>query len=158
MSSALRRRIRGMSSVEFAIVGTAVFVLLFAVADLGRLMFLRTMLEEGVRRSARLAAVCPVNDAYARSAAIFDERNWGVRFLPNLTAANVQVQFLNANGGVIADPNANFTQIRFVRVSIVNYVVPVLVPFLPINYTPQDVSSTEPVESLGVTATEVVPC
>lgn len=158
MSSLVRRRIRGMSSVEFAIVGAAVFVLLFAVADLGRLMFLRTMLEEGVRRSARLAAVCPVGDAYARSAAIFDERNWGVRFLPDVTAANVQVQFLNASGAVIADPNANFTQIRFVRVSIVNYVVPVLVPFLPINYTPQDVSSTEPVESLGVTVTEVVPC
>lgn len=158
MNASFHRRIRGMSSVEFAIVGVAIFLVLFAIADIGRLMFLRTMLEEGVRRSARLSAVCPVGDPYARSAAIFDEHNWGVRFLPDVTTANVQVQFLNESGAVIANPTTNFTQIRFVRVSIVNYTVPVLVPFLPIEYTPQGVSSTEPVESLGVTTTEVVPC
>jgi hypothetical protein len=107
-----------------------------------------------------LSAVCPIGDAYARSAAIFSERNWGVRILPNITTANVVIEFLNANGEPIANPTneANYIQIRFVRVRIVNYTVPVLVPFLPIEYTPQDVSSTEPVESLGVTATEVVPC
>lgn len=152
------KKSRGMSSVEFAIVGVAVFVFVLGIADMGRLMFVRTMLEEGVRRSARLSAVCPVGDPYAQSAAIFNERNWGVRLLPDVTSANVQVQFLDADGVVIADPNTNFTQIRFVRVAIVNYTVPVLVPFLPIEYTPQDVSSTVPVESLGVTTMEVVPC
>ena len=154
------KRSRGLSSVVFAIVGAAVFIFVFAIVDLGRLMYLRVALEEGVRRSARLSAVCPIGDAYARSAAIFSERNWGVRILPNITTANVVIEFLNANGEPIANPTneANYIQIRFVRVRIVNYTVPVLVPFLPIEYTPQDVSSTEPVESLGVTATEVVPC
>ena len=46
--------------------------LIFGVIEVARAGFSRAMLEEGVRRAARLATVCPVNDPYVADAARFD--------------------------------------------------------------------------------------
>ncbi len=158
VSFAGRRRIQGLSSVEFAVVGAVVFIILFGVVEVARAGFARTMLEEGARRAARLAAVCPVNDPYIVAAARFAERDWGARIIPNLAAGNVTLSYLDGNGVTVADPVTDFTAIRFARVTTAGYELPLFIAFLDITYRPGPVSSTQPVESLGVTPTEITPC
>jgi hypothetical protein len=156
--SATRRRQRGLSAVEFAVAGATVFILIFGVVEVARAGFARAMLEEGVRRAARLGAVCPVNDPYVAAAARFAEDDWGARLLPGVTAAQVAVQYLDINGIPIADPNARFTDIRFVRVTTSDYELPLFLPFLDLTYEPDPVSSIQPAESFGVSPTEILPC
>lgn len=153
-----RRRQRGLSAVEFAVVGAAVFIVLFGVIEAARAGFARAMLEEGVRRAARLGAVCPVNDPYIAQAARFVEDDWGARLLPGVTAAQVAVEYLRLDGTPIPDPTADFTSIRFVRVTIADYALPLFVPFLDLTYEPDAVSSIQPAESFGVSPTEILPC
>ena len=57
-----RMRQRGTTTVEFAIVGTVLMVVVFAVIEFGRALFVINMLTEATRRGARMAAVCPVSD------------------------------------------------------------------------------------------------
>jgi Flp pilus assembly protein TadG len=149
---------RGLSTVEFAVVGAVVFVVLFGVIEAGRAGFARAMLEEGARRAARLGAVCPVDDPYVAAAARFAEADWGARLLPGVTAAQVAVQYLDVDGVPVNDPIADFTAIGFVRVSISGYALPLFVPFLDLVYRPDAVSSIQPAESFGVSPTEILPC
>ena len=62
---------QGTTTVEFAIVGLVTLVLLFVVIEFGRIFFSLNVLDESVRRAARIAAVCPVGDAAIGDAATF---------------------------------------------------------------------------------------
>ena len=55
-------RQRGITTVEFAIVGLLLFTMIFGVIEVARGYYVYTMLGDVARRGARLAAVCPVND------------------------------------------------------------------------------------------------
>lgn len=147
-------RMRGTSSVEFAVAALVTLIVLFAVIEFGRLFFVRTMLEEGVRRGARLAAVCPVGDAYITSATRFAVGDGDSRFIPNLDATHVVIQYLDAAG----TPTTDVLEMRFVRVSIDGYSMPLFIPLFDINLSPSSVSSIQPVESLGLTASGAVAC
>jgi Flp pilus assembly protein TadG len=151
-------RQRGTTSVEFALVGAVLFIVLFGVIELGRMMFARTVLEEGVRRAARLAAVCPINDGAITDAATFTGTGGADAILPDFTAANVRLEYLGANGAALGNPAGSFALIRYVRVTIQNYQIPVLVPFLQVEFVANNVSSTLPAESLGVSPTAITPC
>ncbi len=52
----------GLATVEFAIVGLLLFVVIFGVIEFGRALFVVNTLTDGTRRAARLAVVCPVGD------------------------------------------------------------------------------------------------
>ena len=139
-----RLRQRGITTVEFAIVGTVVLTLMFAIIEFGRMLFALNVLDEGARRSARLAAVCAVNDSAIANAAILGT-------LPGLTTSNVVIEYLDDNGAVLGDPaGANYTKIRYVRVRIVGYSFPIAIPFAAPTFTAPETSSTLPRESLGV--------
>ena len=102
------------------------------------------MLDESARRAARVAAVCAVGDGAITDAATFVN-------LPNLTDANVAVEYLDDNGTVLGDPaGANYPAIEFVRVSIVNYSFPVALLLIASVFAAPQISSTLPRESLGV--------
>lgn len=138
------RQQRGTTTVEFAIVGLVTLVLIFVVIEFGRIFFSMNVLDESVRRAARIAAVCPVGDAAIGDAATFVG-------LPNLTAANVVTQYLDENGSALGDPaGSDYPSIEFVRVRIVNYAFPVALPLIAAIFTAPAVSSTLPRESLGV--------
>ena len=139
-----RRTQRGTTTVEFAIIGAVVITLLFAVIEFGRILFSLSVLQEGARRATRVAAVCAVNNDAIENAAVFVE-------LPGLTTDNVVIAYLDQNGAVLADPaGANYSAIRYVRVSIVNYAFDVAIPFIAPTFTAPTCSSTLPRESLGV--------
>ena len=152
------RKMRGTTSVEFAIAALVTLIILFAVIEFGRLLFVRAMLEEGARRGARLAAVCPVSDPYVRTATRFASADGVSRFVPNLTAEQVSVQYLDAAGTVLGTPANDLTAIRFVRVSIEGYTMPLFIPLFEISLSPAAVSSIQPVESLGLSSTGVITC
>jgi hypothetical protein len=151
-------RMRGTTSVEFAIAALVTLIILFAVIEFGRLLFVRAILEEGARRGARLAAVCPVADPYVISATRFAAADGSARFAPGLTADQVVLQYLDAAGNPLGEPANNVASIRFVRVSIQGYTMPVFIPLFDISLSPAAVSSIQPVESLGLTVTGAVAC
>jgi len=154
-SRAVRRQL-GTTTVEFAVAGAALFIVLLGVIEVSRMMYAHTVLEEGVRRGARLAAVCPVNDPAIAAGAAFTDG--GPPLLPGFSTANIQVSYLNSAGTVVGDLVGGYTQIRYVRVAVQNYTQPLLVPFLSTVFAPANVSATLPRESLGVSPAAVTAC
>ena len=156
----LGRNQRGVTTVEFAVVGLVFFMVLFATFEIARAFYTFNALDEVARRGARMAAVCQVNDPAIAEVAIFNASGGGAAssLIPGLTTANVQIDYLDDNGVVIADPIVNFGQIGYVQASIVNYQHQMIIPahFLTINSP--DFRSTLPRESLGVSRFGFTPC
>jgi len=146
------RRQRGTTTVEFAIIGTVLMVLVFAIIEFGRALFVINVLTEATRRGARMAAVCPVGDPKPSQVAVFANGGAASTLISGLTTANVQVQYLDIGGAVVASPGtvAGFNSIRYVRVNIVGFTQTLLIP-LHITAVPlTGFSTTLPRESLGV--------
>jgi Flp pilus assembly protein TadG len=143
----MRKRERGVATVEFAVVASVLFTILFGVIELGRLMYTFNALAEGTRRAARLAVVCPLNDAGISSTTNFAT-------LPNFTSGNVQVQYLDAGG----NPTGTYSAITYVRVQIVGYAIPLSIPLINPTVTSPPFAVTLPRESLGVTRTATYTC
>lgn len=57
----MRHNERGQSLVEMALVIPIVFLIMFGVFDVGRIVFIRNTLSDGARQGARHAAVDPEN-------------------------------------------------------------------------------------------------
>lgn len=153
-----RQRILGTTIVEFALVAATLLLTLFAVIDLSRIVYLRMTFEEGVRRAARLATVCPIGDPLPALAARFaDPASIGVA-IPGASAANVSISYLDASGQVITNLAANYSSIHSVRVRLENLQIPLLIPFITGIFAPDTISATAIAESLGVNPTGVPPC
>jgi Flp pilus assembly protein TadG len=156
LSRACTSQQNGMTTVEFAIVGLLLFVVLFAVIEFGRALFIMNTLTEATRRGARLAAVCPVGDPKPASAAVFDSGSGSSAVVSGLTTANILIEYLDVNGTAIASPGANFSQIHYVRATVVGFsvslVIPTIMPTLPMT----GFSTTLPRESLGIPRAGVV--
>lgn len=127
-----RKHMRGVYVVEFALVSGFLFVLLLGVLEFGRLYFTVNTLDEVVRRGARLAAVCDPTSAVEQNKilqrAIFNEAtgSGASPLLSGLQASNLSLVYLKEDGSNVAGPNSiitteQFRDIRFVRVSVVNY-------------------------------------
>ena len=147
-----RNNLKGTTTVEFAIVAVAFIAIFFGVIEVSRAFFVLNALEEATRRGARVAAVCPIGDPHIQQTAIFDSSGSGSSpILPNLTTGDIVVQYLNANGGIVANPNGNFLTIRYVRVSISNtYQTQLAIPFGNFVFNAPSFSTTLPRESLGI--------
>lgn len=135
-------RQRGVTTVEFAIVGGLLLLIVFGIIEFGRIIFTLNVLQEGARRGARVAAVCQVGNAGVANAAIFTN-------LPGLTTANVDVQYLDGNG----NPTGAYDAIQYVRVRISGYRFRVYLPLADAALAAFPVpafTSTLPRESLGI--------
>ncbi len=161
-----RKRMQGVYVVEFAIVGLLLFILLFGVLEMGRLLFTVNTLNESVRRGARLAVVCNIQDPVILRRAVFADANSTTsNIIQNLDTADLRISYLDAIGGVIADPSPSggFSRIRFVQVSIEQFSFNLLLPVLGREIRLQTFRSVLPRESLGRHAEEgvtpgITPC
>ncbi|MDX2321759.1 MAG: pilus assembly protein [Moritella sp.] len=150
---------QGLYAVEFAIVGSLFFLLLFAVLEIGRLFFVWNVLTEVTRRGARLATVCYLDTA---NVAAFDDMISTALFnnntiISDLSASNLQIQYLKDDGTqVLSSIDTNF--IEFVKVDIVNYQHSLLIPGLSLTLDSPSFSTTLPRESLGVTPLTTTLC
>jgi Flp pilus assembly protein TadG len=155
----MKRFQSGVTTIEFAIIGLLLFVVIFAVIELGRTLFVVNTLTEATRRGARMAAVCPVGDPKPASVAVFDSGNGTSSVVSGLTAQNVLVQYLDVNGAPIGNPAASFSSIRYVRVSIVGFTLSLIIPTLMSTIPMNGFITTLPRESLGIPRSGVVqPC
>lgn len=150
----------GTTTVEFAIIASVMFMILFAVIEFGRVMFVANALDESTRRGARLAAVCPVGDPMPAQAAILAGTDGVSVIAPDLTISNVAIAYLDVNGATVANPAVNLAAIRYVRTSIVNYRQRMLIPFVMPSFFMPSFAATLPAESLGYgpTPQAFVPC
>ena len=153
-----RYKQRGLSTVEFAIVALVLFMMIFAVIEVGRAFFVASALDEASRRGARMAAVCPVNDPAISQAAAFNNA-----VIPDLDAGDVVVEYLDAAGANVGAPAsaAGFMQINYVRVRIVGYQHQMFIPLLTVlgPFFMPEFAAVLPRESLGIPRTGVItPC
>lgn len=147
-----RARQAGVTTVEFSIIATAAFIVLFAAIEVGRAMFVVNTLNEVTRRSARMAAVCPIGDPAIREVALFNAPGGGTgsRFIHGLAPANIELEYLDRSGDPITDPATNFGQIHYVRTGIVGYQHEMLIPFASHIFTVPEFGTTLRRESLGI--------
>lgn len=148
----------GVTSIEFAIIGAVFFMVLFAIVELGRALFVVNTLTEATRRGARMAAVCPVGSAVPASVAVFGNGGSGSTVISGLTTANVVIEYLQADGTVITDTTTNYGLIRYVRARVTGFSLPLVIPFIMPTLSLSGFQTTIPRESLGVTPTALEPC
>jgi hypothetical protein len=160
-----RQRQSGLATVEFALVSTALFVMMFGVLEIGRAYFVYATLDEVTRRGARLAAVCPVNDPAVPRLAVFnssaDASNSDI--VVGLSPTHVIIEYLDDSNALVANPGdpAQFLQIRYVRARLANYQHQFSVPFVTglANILMPEFAAVLPRESLGVPRDgEITPC
>ncbi|AQS35941.1 TadE-like protein [Shewanella psychrophila] len=132
---------KGVYAVEFALVGGFFLILLFAIIEVGRLMYTYNVLHEASRRAARIAVVCQVSDTDIGHMALF----YGADLIPNLTTANLSISYLDELGNA-----ATGTNIAMVRADISNYQHQFLVPGMSRAISSPTFSTYLPRESLGV--------
>lgn len=156
----MRRQQRGITTVEFAIVSTVLFIVLFGVIEFGRALFVANALAEGTRRGARVAAICPVGDPRPAQVAIFADGGGQSMVAPNLSTGNVEVTYLDQSGAVLANPMGSYADIRYVRVRIVNFSQQLIIPFAMPTMQMPPFAATLPIESLGYSPTQqaFLPC
>jgi len=143
----MRTRQSGTTTIEFAIIGSLLFMVIIGIVEIGRALFVWNTVAEVTRRGARVAAVCPPNHAGVARTAIFDDPGGSgdSPVLNNLSVANIQVDYLDANG---VNTGGAFP-IDYVRVSVVNYQHTLLIPLLPVTLNVPAFATTLPAESLG---------
>lgn len=155
---------KGLTTVEFAVVGAVLFMMIFGVLEIGRGFYVYSMLDEVARRGSRLAAVCPVNDPAVPQLAVFNASGDGAEssLVNGLLPTNVVIDYLDENAAVVADPGASgFSRIRYVRARVVGFQHRLMVPFVESLATIQmpEFESILPRESLGIPREgSITPC
>ncbi|ABZ76836.1 TadE family protein [Shewanella halifaxensis HAW-EB4] len=139
------KHIRGVYAIEFSIVASVFFLVLFSAIEVGRLLYTYNVLHEAARRAARIAVVCQVSSDI-HSQALFN----GANLVPNLTNDNLIISYLRLDGTVIEDLVNDRGFIRLVRAEVTNYQHQFLVPGLTQTLNSPTFSATLPRESLGV--------
>ena len=139
------KRMRGTYTVEFAISASVLMVLVFGCIELCRASYTLASLQEGTRRAARLATVCPINDPAITNA---------VNFMGayGFSSSNVQLTYLDVNGNSLGT-NPNFSSIYYVQVGVVNYTIPLAIPLMNAVVTSPSFAVTLPSQSLGLSNT-----
>ncbi|MCL1048204.1 pilus assembly protein [Shewanella abyssi] len=138
------KRIRGVYAIEFSIVASVFFLLLFSAIEVGRLLYTYNVLHEAARRAARIAVVCLITDD-TRTLGLFN----GASLVPNLGIGNLYISYLDIDGTNSTDFTYG-SDIRLVRAEIKNYQHQFIVPGLSLTLNSPTFSSTLPRESLGV--------
>ena len=130
-------RQKGIAVVEFAIVGALAILMIFAVLEIARAIFVANALTESTRRGTRVAAVCPINDPAIAQVATFNAPGAGNTspIVKGLDTSDFVLEYLDRTGAVIGDPTGNFGLIRYIQLRVVNFQHELLIPFANITFT-----------------------
>ena len=154
-------RQKGIALVEFAIVGSIALLMIFAVLEISRAIFVANALTEATRRGARMAAVCPIDDPAIAQVATFNAPGAGniSPIVKYLDTTDFVLEYLDRTGNVIGSPADNFQAIQYIQLRVVNFQHELLIPFANITFTMPEFSTRLPRESLGVPRSGVIrPC
>jgi Flp pilus assembly protein TadG len=137
-------RQRGVAAVEFAIVSSLLFSVLFGVMEMGRLLWTWNAAVEATRFGARLAVVCDLNDSHIKSRMISR--------LPSLANGNIVVTYLNPPA---ANNTCTAATCKAVKVSLTGYTHYTIIPFVPLSLTLPPFATTLRKEFMSSTSNEV---
>lgn len=138
-----RRPGTGSATVEFALVSTAFFSILFGAMEISRLMFFWNTAAEVTRLGARMAAVCNPTSA-SRDAVVARMR----QLLPIIADADITV----ARTPAACDDATAATTCQFVTVSITAATpIQTYIPFVPLSVLMPAFATTLPRESMQST-------
>jgi hypothetical protein len=88
----------GVAAVEFAIVATLFFLIVFGIIEFARAMYMYNTLAEVTRSAAEAAANTSFNDDggldLARKRAVLDEKNGKLPFGSPITYHNVRIEYM----------------------------------------------------------------
>lgn len=151
----MKKRMQGVYVVEFAIIGLLLFILLFGVIEMGRLYFTVNALSETVRRGARLAVVCDIQEPEILRRAVFATAGaQDSSLIRNLQTSDLTLTYLDQNGQPVLVPNdlissTGFRAIRFVQLEVKGFTFDLLIPTMGWQLTLPDFRAVLPRESLG---------
>jgi Flp pilus assembly protein TadG len=131
-----RFRQRGAAAVEFALIASLLFILLFGIIEMGRVLFYWNTATEATRLGARLAVVC------GKDAAIIKTRMGNM--LSILTPGAINIAYTPSGCDV--------SSCRSVTVSITGLNVSTFIPFVPLDLSMPPFATTLPRESMGMDA------
>lgn len=141
---------RGVASVEFALVSSLLFMLLFGVMEMGRLLWTWNAAVEATRLGARLAVVCDVD----RSAnAPIKSRMRSI--LPALSNANITIEYLNPVDTV--DAACTSEDCKAARVRLSGLVYRPIIPGVPLSLQLPGFSTTLRKEYMSSASNQVCP-
>lgn len=143
---------KGGTLVEFTIVATVFYMVLFAIIEFGRVLYTWNVLDEVTRRGARLAAVCRIDDTDA----IIARATFNGRIIKDLSAQNLLIEYLDGAGAPIDNPDADFVDIRYVRAKISEYQLQTFIPLLPFLFDAPAFETVLPSESLGIVPEDAI--
>ena len=115
----LKRRIKGLAIIEFTLVSSLIFLLLFLILALGAYIFSLQIVSEATRKAARLATVCYVLDRDNIAGMVVNDLP-----LVGFTDSNLEVAYLDINGSEITtgyETDPGFGTIKFVRARATGY-------------------------------------
>lgn len=122
---------RGVVAVEFALVASIFFTLLFGIMEMSRVLFYMNTASEATRLGARLAVVCDVNSPIVKTKMI--------NMLGILSPANIDVSYIPSG--------CSSSTCKSVTVSVTKD-VDTFIPFVPMTISMPPFSTTLPRESL----------
>ena len=131
-------RQRGVAAVEFALIASFLFTLLFGIMEFGRVLFYWNTATEATRLGARLAVVCD-KDATAIKTKMGN-------MLSILTPSNINISY--APSGCTAATCTSVT------ITITGMNVPTFIPFLPLSMIMPPFTTTLPRESMATTLSD----
>jgi Flp pilus assembly protein TadG len=134
-----RSRQRGISAVEFAIVGSVLAILMLAILQFGRMVYTMNVMQEAARRAARVAAVSPMNTDMS-GVALFTTP-------PDPARTTVTTEYWTEG---FAGRTGTFDQVRYVRVTVSTQGFNAGTPWVADWFEPPPATATVPRESLGV--------
>ncbi|WP_416339980.1 Tad domain-containing protein [Pseudomonas sp. BIC9C] len=124
---------------------------------------LQNALDEAVRRVTRLAAVCNFSDPVVLRRASFNAAGdaGNSQLIGNLATPHLTLTYLDVNGDLVANPGTSgFRAVRYVRLSLQNFVLNLFIPGFGVPITLPAFRATLPRESLGrySDSGEITPC
>ena len=123
---------RGVAAVEFALIASIFFTLVFGVMEMGRMLFYMNTAAEATRLGARVAVVCDVNAAVIKTKMI--------NMLGILTAADITISY--------TPPTCTASTCELVTVSVMKNNIQTFIPFVPLRFNLPAFSTSLPRESL----------
>jgi len=131
---------RGATLVEFSIAATVFLMVVFAVIEFGRALWVHNALADAARRGARYAVLHPADEAdKVKNIVVYgNEDGGGTPMIPNLTPDNVEVDYADyaLNKGTVT-------------VSITEYEFQFVIPVVGTTITMPNYSTTMTGESVG---------
>lgn len=149
-----KRKQKGQTLVEFALVALIFFVILFGLIEFARALWTWNTIVQATRAGARFAVVeAPTGaDTEVKNYVVYlNSAGTGTPVLPGLTVSNITVEYLDltTNPATIAGTVSEKRSSDVVQIRVAGYTFSFIIPILGSSITLPPFTTTLPLEGLG---------